>query len=94
MLTLGKYKISFAYVGSTNGETWSKHNKEATWVKTICVVCRDNVRGLSVGEAVCKPPDNFCKATGRKIALKRAIAFASRSERREIWQNYFRVCNK
>jgi hypothetical protein len=94
MITLGKYKISFSYVGSVDGEKWSKHNKEATWVKTVCRVHKNDVRDLSVGEAVCRPPDNFRKATGRKIALKRAIASFSMSERIEIWQDYFRVCNK
>lgn len=41
------------------------------------------------GESYCHPSDNFCKETGRKIALERAVARLDRETRREIWRLYF-----
>lgn len=41
------------------------------------------------GESNCHPSDNFCKETGRKIALERAVARLDRDTRREIWRLYF-----
>ena len=32
--------------------------------------------------------DNFCRATGRKISLARAIVGLSRGERTAIWNDY------
>lgn len=41
------------------------------------------------GLAECHPSDNFNKARGRKLALKRAIASLPREERGQIWKAYF-----
>lgn len=42
------------------------------------------------GHAYCHSKDNFCKSTGRKIALTRALQHNfNRNERRQIWQQYF-----
>lgn len=40
-------------------------------------------------EASCHPRDNFCRATGRKIAYIRALAVFPRHVRREFWNNYW-----
>lgn len=42
------------------------------------------------GIAMCSRGDNFCRAIGRKVALKRAIKNLPRPERTKIWQAYFR----
>ncbi len=39
----------------------------------------------------CSVKDNFCKATGRKIALKRAIELLPKKERTLIWNDYFKI---
>ena len=42
------------------------------------------------GHAYCHNKDNFCKATGRKIALTRALQHNfTRNERKQIWDQYF-----
>lgn len=43
------------------------------------------------GRADCALGDNFSKAQGRKIALRRAIQFMPRDLRRQIWNEYWRA---
>ena len=43
------------------------------------------------GRADCALGDNFSKAQGRKIALRRAIQFMPRELRRQIWNEYWRA---
>jgi len=40
------------------------------------------------GAASCDKRDNFCKETGRKIALARAVETMPRSERQIVWEGY------
>ena len=46
--------------------------------------------------ALCNPKDQFCKATGRKIALARALKNMNfdKPSRRQFWAEYFRLTNK
>ena len=46
-----------------------------------------------VGEAFAyvHPNDNFCKATGRKIALKKLLSGVERDVRRQVWEQYWSV---
>ncbi len=66
--------------------------------RTKCIIT--NVDGQIISEATsfCSTKDNFCKETGRKIALKRALSSAGHSAlasrfhyhaRKTIWQAYF-----
>ena len=48
-----------------------------------------NTEPHSTGVAKCARMDNFCKATGRKLALARALRPLPRSLRSELWANYF-----
>lgn len=45
------------------------------------------------GVAVCHPGDNFCRATGRKQALKNAVSSLSKSLRSAIWSEYKDKCS-
>ena len=47
--------------------------------------------GPFFGRADCALGDNFSKAQGRKIALRRAIRFMPRDLRRQIWNEYWRA---
>lgn len=61
---------------------------------TICTV-EDGER-MFVGQAICHPKDQFCKAIGRKIALADAIRGLPKEERKTIWDEYhsrFKVPN-
>lgn len=59
---------------------------------TYCYLLKDR-ESLEVvsGGAYCRPPDQFCKATGRRIALTKALKASNltKEERREVWTEYF-----
>lgn len=61
---------------------------------TIAYLGEDGRPGQPVATAtvVCSPQDNFCKETGRKLALTRALrrSFFMRADRVAIWAAYFR----
>jgi hypothetical protein len=63
---------------------------------TICTVVAGppDAPDDSFGIAVTHPKDNFCRATGRKIALERAIGHWSKADRRLIWQAYWKSINQ
>ncbi len=44
------------------------------------------------GEAICHPKDNYCKSTGRKLALTVAMKSFDRDLRKTIWQEYHKHC--
>jgi hypothetical protein len=70
---------------------------EEHW-KTECTVhelpCSEKARPCntdpsSTGVAKCAATDNFCRATGRIIALTRALQPLPRSLRAQLWASYF-----
>ena len=44
----------------------------------------------STGYAICSVKDQFRRATGRKIALTRAVACFRRDQRTQIWNEYWK----
>ena len=73
----GEYNVKWQYV-----------NIDGQRVTTCCDIYRDEILDGSSGYAVCSKDDNFCRATGRKIALTRALQNYPREFRREVWQAY------
>ena len=73
----GEYIVKWLYVPKP------KNTKE-----TLCHLYNDEKMEGSIGSAVCSKDDNFCRATGRKIALTRALQNYPREFRREVWQAY------
>jgi 7-keto-8-aminopelargonate synthetase-like enzyme len=55
---------------------------------TICTITggKDVV---SSGAARCADHDNFCRATGRKLALTRALAKFDKAARSVVWAKYW-----
>lgn len=45
---------------------------------------------VGTGVALCSVKDQFCKETGRRVSLARAIKEFKRTERAQIWQAYWR----
>ena len=85
------YKVTFAHI-----QPKTKRRKMAT----LCNVWKYNENYLALGEnrwtnlnygiAKCGVDDNFCKETGRKIALTRALRYFEDKEiRTAIWDAYF-----
>lgn len=74
-----------------------KHTSNDQFRQTQCIVDkvvtggRFNTDGILLckGLATCSPKDNFCKDTGRKIALARAIGSMNKEWRTMIWNAYF-----
>jgi hypothetical protein len=66
---------------------------------TACTVALHNSDLGKVAEvegvAVCARRDNFHKATGRKVALTKALGRSAlrKAERAAIWKGYFEVVN-
>jgi len=46
------------------------------------------------GASYCSIKDQFCKETGRKLALTKAIKSFPKDERRQIWDQYFKITGK
>ena len=43
---------------------------------------------MGQGLAICNPVDNFCRATGRKKALKHCLSAIDREIRIDVWTEY------
>jgi hypothetical protein len=65
---------------------------------TECRISRDGNTAREedyVGFAECSPTDHFCKETGRKVSMTRALKQATRAlgwrdtDRRIVWETYF-----
>lgn len=81
-----EYRVRFEYhwpVQKQNGEVFN--------IGTTCHI-NDDVQG----DAFCNPNDDFCKETGRKLSLARALKALglSKDERRIFWAEFFRLRNK
>ena len=57
---------------------------------TLCRILVGD-RYLTNGAARCSASDQFCRATGRKLALTRAVAELPKHVRKAIWEGYWRA---
>lgn len=58
--------------------------------RTSCSVSWGGIQ-LTCGVADCSVSDQFCRATGRKLALTRAVAALPKHVRKAIWDGYWRA---
>lgn len=65
-------------------------NGNVTIAKTTCTLI-DDAGILNTASAYCSENDQFNKATGRKVALKRAVQYLPKEERTKIWKEYLKV---
>ena len=69
--------------------TWRHTNNGAGSVGiTECFIRNKDGKEILGGTSVCSPRDNYCKQTGRKLSLARAIKMFNREVRSEIWAEY------
>jgi hypothetical protein len=75
-MNLGKYKVKW------------KHDIAGGF--TVCKIFEGESLSF-MGMAIKHPQDQFCRATGRKISLVKALEISelSKSEKRIIWRDYF-----
>jgi hypothetical protein len=55
---------------------------------TECYLLKEDNSIVGVGNSSCTINDCFCKETGRKISLARAVSTLPKSERKKIWEAY------
>ena len=70
-------------------DKWSSIHPELNGITECYLMKEDNVM-LSVGHSSCTLNDTFCKETGRKIALTRAVCILPKEERKKIWMAYLK----
>ncbi len=80
-----EYKIVFGYEDS-GGITWG--GRTTSHRSITCELIDAEGKGAALGVAACHPKDNFCRETGRKLALTRAIAGFDKAHRAAIWAVY------
>ncbi len=58
--------------------------------RTLCRISEPATAFACIGDSKLHPNDNYCKETGRKVSLKRALANAgfTRQERKLFWAAY------
>lgn len=77
-----EYKIVFGYLEGS--EDYAGNHRRVT----CQLVEQPDGKVIMHGKAECHPKDNFCKETGRKLALARAIAGFNKAERTAVWAVY------
>lgn len=102
-MILGNTTVKFYHLGFPNNQTdireffdiLQDHRVKDMFDVEHITICRlyNNGEVFSEGFAFQKGPDNFSRATGRRIALTKALRdIDSKALRTDIWQDYFRVC--
>jgi hypothetical protein len=87
----GLLRVFFRYTKTVDRETGRPR------VTTTCNVVTDGSdEAVTFGVAVCHPIDNFCKNTGRKLSLFRAIKMLGlpKEFRKKFWRAYFKARGK
>jgi hypothetical protein len=81
-----------AEVGKSRYSIRWRHDVEGRY--TSCMVEKLGELGyrMFIGEAaaICSVKDQFCKETGRRVSLARAIKGFEREKRAQIWAEYWR----
>ena len=88
---LGRLRVWFQH--EHPGFTFIRVGLEAGPVSAVTYCRISNVMGVQLwtGRAYCSSQDQFCKETGRKIALSRALQKATvldKQDRTTIWRLY------
>jgi len=84
MFTLDNYKVRFAHSQYPSG-TWCKG------VTTCEIFNAFDESGVGYGLTYCSRSDQFNKATGRKVALTRALKAFDKETRTRFWKAYFKA---
>lgn len=93
------YRIRFEYTTKFNVEFVKGRTRVRTCVRTICLI--EAISGTEkdgrprwipagTGAVTCSYADQFCKETGRKLAMRNALdGNYEKAERCEFWGEYF-----
>ena len=80
-MKVGEYKIRWRYYPDASIHCYIKNYKDAV---------------VGIDGATCAKTDHFCRDTGRKISLARAMKDAKldKAQRTEIWEAYRNMTRK
>lgn len=81
-MNLAGFNVKFEYTTE-----WSGIAQKDVKV-TTCTITREGSNIHYTGKAIPSGKDNFCRDTGRKIALKRAVQSLPKKDRSAIWGDY------
>lgn len=56
---------------------------------TQCFIKSRGHNVIAYGFALCSVEDNFCKNTGRKVSLTKALSNFPKNDRAKVWKRYF-----
>lgn len=73
---------------NANGEEYAVKIIPTPERATTCRVFNEEGEQVTYGVANVHPHDNFCKETGRQIALKRAVETWEKEYRTQVWEEY------
>lgn len=81
---------SFKFTHHTGDTSPNKLSKKDSQIErsTVCRVFNEDGKIVTYGVANVHPYDNFCKETGRKIALSRAISTWEKEYKTLVWDEY------
>lgn len=65
------YEVNIIHTRKHTFNAWGKRTLNSRGGKTVAVITRNGK--TASGVAICAETDNYCKDTGRKIALSRAF---------------------
>ncbi len=81
-----EYKIVFGYEETVRPISLAMVGSVHRGV--TCELIDAEGKGVALGASLCHPKDNFCRETGRKLALTRAITGFNKAQRAAIWAVY------
>ena len=69
--------------------TW-QHDIHSSGGQTICYIEDKEAKTTFFASAFCSENDQYCKETGRKISLTRALKQTNfdKGQRKEVWETY------
>ena len=83
-------RLNFQHKQFDHNEKLDRKPPENSRLKGIteCYLLKEDNSIIGVGNASCTINDCFCKETGRKIALARAVSTLPKPERKKVWKAY------
>jgi len=87
IVTINDEKLQVQWIHDST--TLLLNGEDTKLPRTQCLIKNGDEKVLVKSESLCGPTDNYCRNTGRKISLTRAIEDFPKSQRAEYWKTYF-----
>lgn len=89
-----KYRVSFVHFDKNDFKITANTDSVPYEYGTFCKISEMNDTINAVGLSLVSKHDRFCRATGRKIALAKALKKTNfnKKVRTALWKSYFKIC--